>query len=238
MKPVYLKTLSLFLFLISTLSVGFAQNAPDKRLYNTRQATVPPVIDGLENDESWSSVEWGEDFIQTQPAENKPPSQKTAFKILYDDDNLYVLIRAYDTEPGKISRIITRRDNFSGDLVGIDIDSYFDHQTAFSFVAMASGAKMDQSITQNGNNNDDSWNPIWYLKTSIDAKGWIAEMKIPLSQLRFGNKTEQVWGIQVKRHIYRLEERSTWQFIPKGSPGMVHLFGELHGITNITKKGR
>jgi len=101
---------------------------------------------------------------------------------------------------------------------------------------MASGAKGDEAITQDGNNWDSSWNPIWYLKISIDDKGWCAEMKIPFSQLRFGKKAEHVWGIQLMRHIFRLEERSTWQFIPKGSPGLVHLFGELHGINGIQPK--
>jgi hypothetical protein len=101
---------------------------------------------------------------------------------------------------------------------------------------MASGAKGDEAITQDGNYWDDSWNPIWFLETSVDVKGWCAEMKIPFSQLRFGKKDEQVWGIQLMRHIYRLEERSRWQFIPKGSPGIVHLFGELHGIRNIQPK--
>jgi hypothetical protein len=118
-------------------------------------------------------------------------------------------------------------------MVEINIDSHFDKQTAFSFTAMASGAKGDEAITQNGNNWDSSWNPIWFLGTSIDDKGWCAEMKIPFSQLRFGNKDEQVWGIQFMRHIFRKEERSNWQFIPKGSPGVVHLFGELYGIKNI-----
>jgi len=61
-------------------------------------------------------------------------------------------------------------------------------------------------------------------------------MKIPFSQLRFGKKADHVWGIQLMRHIFRLEERSRWQYIPKGSPGMVHLFGELHGISNIKPK--
>jgi hypothetical protein len=112
------------------------------------------------NDGCWNTVDWGNDFIQTQPEENKPPSQKTAFKILYDDNNLYVFIRAYDTEPEKISRIMSRRDNFDGDMVEINIDSYYDKQTAFSFTATAAGVKGDEAITQNGNNWDPSWNPI------------------------------------------------------------------------------
>ena len=188
------------------------------------------------NDSCWNLVAWSGDFIQTQPYDNKPPSQQTSFKILYDDNNLYVFIRAHDTEPDKISRRISRRDNFDGDMVEINIDSYYDQQTAFSFTATASGSKGDEAVTQDGNNWDDSWNPVWYLKTSIDDKGWCAEMKIPYSQLRFGKKEEHIWGIQLMRHIFRIQERSTWQFIPKGSPGTVHLFGELHGITNIKPK--
>ncbi|HEY5498894.1 MAG TPA: DUF5916 domain-containing protein, partial [Bacteroidales bacterium] len=120
--------------------------------------------------------------------------------------------------------------------MSVEIDSYYDKQTGFSFTSMASGAKGDEAITQDGYNYDASWNPIWYLKTSIDDKGWCAELEIPLSQLRFGKKDEHIWGLQVRRYIYRLQERSLWQFIPKGSPGIVHLFGELQGINNIKPK--
>ncbi len=211
---------------------GISQTV-EKRSYKTGFTNSSPEIDGLMNDSCWNQVEWGNDFTQIQPKENIAPSQQTAFKILYDDNNLYVFIRAWDSEPDKISRRISRRDHFDGDIVSIKIDSYFDHQTAFSFAAMASGAKGDEIITDDGQNYDESWNPVWFLKTSIDDKGWCAEMKIPFSQLRFGKKEEHVWGIQLQRHIFRLEERSLWQYIPKGSPGEVHLFGELHGIKGI-----
>ena len=236
MKTNNLKGIILGLPMFLLFSGGYSQEAIEKKIYNTKAANSPPVIDGLDKDECWNTVEWSGGFIQMQPEENKPPSQQTAFKIVYDDNNLYVFIRAFDTDPDKISRIVTRRDHFMGDMVEINIDSYFDKQTAFSFSAMASGAKGDEAITQDGNNWDDSWNPVWFLATSIDDQGWCAEMKIPLNQLRFGKKDEQVWGLQVMRHIYRLEERSRWQFIPKGSPGTVHLFGELHGIRNIQPK--
>jgi len=223
------------LILICLVLTSFSQTV-EKKTYQTVFTKTAPEIDGLMNDSCWNMVDWSGDFIQFQPAENKPPSQQTSFKILYDDNNLYVFIRAYDTEPEKISRIISRRDNFDGDMVEINIDSYYDQQTAFSFTATAAGAKGDEAITQDGNNWDSSWNPVWYLKTSIDNKGWCAEMKIPFSQLRFGKKAEHIWGIQLMRHIFRLQERSNWQFIPKGSPGMVHLFGELHGIKGIQPK--
>jgi hypothetical protein len=235
MKIYSLKRIVISLILIIQVTNIYSQSA-EKKTYQTTFTAKAPEIDGLMNDECWNLVEWGGDFTQTQPYENKPPTQETSFKILYDDNNLYVFIHAFDKEPGKISRLMSRRDNFDGDMVEINIDSYFDKQTAFSFTATAAGVKGDEAITQNGNNWDDSWNPIWYLQTSIDDKGWCAEMKIPLSQLRFGNKEEHIWGLQVMRHLYRLEERSHWQYIPKGSPGIVHLFGELHGIKNIKPK--
>jgi len=235
MKFILLNRILVSLILINLFSNAYSQNV-EKRTYQTVFTPTAPEIDGLMNDSCWSKVGWSGDFIQTQPYDNKPPTQQTKFKILFDDNNLYVFIRAFDTEPEKISRRISRRDNFDGDMVSISIDSYDDQQTAFAFTAMASGAKGDEAVTQDGNNWDDSWNPVWYLKTSIDDKGWCAEMKIPFSQLRFGKKAEHVWGIQLMRHIFRLEERSNWQFIPKGSPGQVHLYGELHGISSIKPK--
>lgn len=224
--------LGCLLIILSTAS-SVSQVSPSKKVYNTSRAVAAPVIDGVDDDEGWKTVEWGDDFIQIEPQENMPPSQKTAFKILYDDNNLYVFIRAFDDEPDKISRIISRRDNFSGDRVTLLVDSYFDKQTAFAFTAMASGSKGDETVTMDGNYWDSGWNPVWYLATSTDEKGWSAEMRIPLSQLRFGKKEIQTWGLQISRNIYRLEERSTWQFIPKGSPGTIHLYGELTGIKDI-----
>ncbi len=226
-----------FICLIAVACIpGLQSQEVEKRNYQTAFTDTEPDIDGYINDPCWNMVEWSGDFIQMQPYENIPPSQQTAFKVLYDDNNLYVFIRAYDTEPDNISRRLSRRDYFDGDMVEINIDSYYDKQTAFSFTAMASGAKGDEAVTRDGNNWDSSWNPVWYLKTSIDDEGWCAEMKIPFNQLRFGKKNEHIWGIQLMRHIFRLNERSNWQYIPKGSPGTVHLFGELHGINNIKPK--
>ena len=209
----------------------------EKKIYITKAVNPgPPVIDGKLDDPVWQQVEWGGDFIQRIPNEGKEPSQQTAFKILYDHNNLYIAIRAYDTEPDKIARHMCRRDYFDGDWVEVNIDSYHDLRTAFSFTVNAAGVKGDEAITKNGDNWDSSWDPIWFVKTSCDPEGWIAEIRIPYSQLRFAEKEEHIWGLQVQRRLFRKEEHSIWQFIPRNAPGWVHLFGELRGIHGIKPK--
>ncbi|NKI30666.1 DUF5916 domain-containing protein [Croceivirga thetidis] len=206
-----------------------------KKIYvtNTIGDNDYPVIDGILDDPAWNLVEWGGDYIENQPDENTPPSYQTKFKILYDEKNLYIGVRCYDAEPDKIVRRLSRRDGFDGDWVEFNIDSYHDKRTAFSFTVTAAGVKGDEFISENGNNWDGSWNPIWYTKSHVDEEGWTAELRIPLSQLKFGDAEEQVWGLQSTRRFFREEERSLWQRKPVDQPGWVSEFGELHGLKNI-----
>ena len=206
-----------------------------KRTYYTKRITgQTPHIDGLIDKDIWDIVEWSGDFTQRMPNDGINPSQETAFKVLYDDNYLYILIRAFDTEPDKIVKRMSRRDGFDGDWVEVNIDSYFDKRTAFSFTASVSGVKSDEAITNDGDQWDRTWDPIWYLKTSIDNEGWIAEIKIPFTQLRFSNNKEnQVWGFQINRRFFRNEERSHWSYFPQSESGWVRHFGELRGIKNI-----
>lgn len=227
-------SISLFFILFCQLySFNFGLSK-EKRIYTALRVNPhSPTIDGILNDPAWKTANWGSDFIQREPYEGHNPSQKTAFKILYDDKNLYVAIRAYDNEPEKIVRRMSRRDNTDGDWVAVNIDSYHDLRTAFSFAVNAEGVKSDTAITEDGDHHDPSWDPIWYVKTSVDEKGWVAEMQIPFSQLRFADRDQQVWGLQFTRQLFRKEEHSNWQFIPRDAPGWVYNFGELHGISNI-----
>jgi Domain of unknown function (DUF5916) len=116
--------------------------------------------------------------------------------------------------------------------VEINIDSYHDLRSAFSFTISVSGVRGDEFISNNGN-YDESWNPIWFAKTSINKEGWAAEVKIPFSQLRFGKNSDKIWGIQVTRRLFRKEERSTWQYIPQNAGVWVSGFGELHGLDGV-----
>ncbi|BDW92837.1 hypothetical protein MACH07_16690 [Flagellimonas marinaquae] len=222
------------LFLNSSLAQDSTQVIAKKR-YVTQSLGeyAAPDINGILEDDAWDLVEWGGDYIEFQPDENTPPSHQTKFKILYDSKNLYIGVRCYDSEPDKIVKRLSRRDGFDGDWVEFNIDSYFDKRTAFSFTITAAGVKGDEFISNNGNNWDPSWNPIWYAKAHVDDEGWTAELRIPLSQLKFGKAEEQVWGFQSTRRFFRDEERSLWQRKPIDQPGWVSEFGELHGLKNI-----
>jgi len=217
------------------LSRSAAQDSGiEKRTYETRRVDgAPPVLDGRLDDPAWDSVPWAGEFLEHDPARGEAAAQPTAFKILYDDDALYVAFRAYDSDPSQISRLTTRRDWFPGDWVEINIDSVFDQRTAYSFTASVSGVRGDEFISQDGNHWDGDWDPIWSFETAIDGEGWTAEIRIPLSQLRFADREEHVWGIQATRRVFREEERSTWQPVPQDTQGWVSRFGELHGIRGI-----
>lgn len=206
-----------------------------KRVYTTNSVEnkKSPVIDGYLTDAAWNNVEWQGDFVEWRPDENTSPTQPTKFKIVYDDKFLYVAFKCYDSDLDKIEKRLSRRDGFQGDWVEINIDSYNDKRTAFSFTFTVAGVKGDEFISENGSSWDSSWNPIWYGSSKLDDEGWTAELKIPFSQLKFGDAKEQVWGLQVKRRIFRAEERSIWQRIPLESSGYVSEFGELRGLLNI-----
>jgi hypothetical protein len=225
------------LLLLVPCSNTSATGIDAKRFYESRNANrQEPLIDGVLNDQLWLSGVWQGNFTQREPLAGAPPHQKTEFQIAYDNNYLYVAIKAYDTSPDSISVRVTRRDEIEGDRVGLAIDSYFDKKTAFGFWVSAAGVKNDFIITDDGESEDSNWDPIWWAKTSRSEDAWCAEMKIPLNQLRFANEDNLTWGLQVGRYLFRKQESSYWQYIPKDAPGWVHKFGEMNGIRGLSPK--
>ncbi len=232
-----MKKLTILLNLMLLFVFGSAQqnNNVPKRTYTTTSIgdTTPPRIDGLLDDEAWQLTEWSGDYVEWSPNENTTPSQQTALKMLYNGKNIYVAFRCFDSAPDSIVNRLSRRDGFDGDWVEINISSLGDQRTAQSFTISVSGVKGEEYITNNGSNWDPTWNPIWYAKTNIDDEGWTAEIRIPLTQLRFGNQEIQNWTIQSTRRYFRKEERSVWQRSPQGAAGWVSSFGNLEGVKGV-----
>lgn len=223
----------ILLALLTLLMIHSMAQGENKKRYFANKITSTITIDGNLEEEAWRSGTWEGNFIQLEPFENGVPSQKTEFRLLFDDVNIYVGIKAYDTAPDSIVQRLSRRDRTDGDYVGVFFDSYHDLRTAFSFFVTASGVKFDKTTTNNGDVEDATWDPIWYVKTGKYAWGWAAEMRIPLTQLRFKKNSAEVWGFEVLRQIFRKNETDLWQPIPRNSPGFVHLFGELAGLVDI-----
>ena len=220
----------IILLILCTSAFG---QTPEKKRFKAERITEAPVIDGKLDEPVWKTGEWQDDFTQNRPYDGQPATQKTEFTILFDDDNLYVGIINYDTDPDSIVNRLTRRDNADGDLSGVILDSFHDLRTAFLFGVASSGVKYDMIFTEDGQNEDESWDPNWWVKTSVNEQGWIAEMKIPFSQLRFDKASGEVWGLEVARIIYRTNEQVFWQPIARDAAGLVHHFGELTGLDGI-----
>lgn len=222
------------LLLVVPFTLPAQENKYPKKVHHAARLTDgPPHIDGRLDEPMWLNANRGSDFIQHEPSEGKAPSQKTEFAIVFDENDLYVGIWAYDTHPDSISRRLTRRDQVDGDIVGVEIDSYHDHRTSFGFWVSASGVKMDRIATDDGRTEDDTWDPIWYVQSAITQEGWTAEMRIPLSQLRFSEDNDSGWGFNVLRSVFRVEETSLWQPVPRNASGMVSYYGDLIGVSGI-----
>ncbi len=228
MKKIFLA----FITLILLIPVISGQPIVKKK-YQATKINTPPVINGILDESAWEVGEWVDDFTQHEPYNGAKPSQRTEFKILFDEDNIYAAFKAFDTSPDSIVNRLTRRDNPDGDLVGVIFDSFHDLRTGFLFGISSSGVKYDQMFINDGEKEDSSWDPNWWVKTTINEDGWVAEMKIPFSQVRFEKNSGDTWGLEVARVLYRKNETTFWQHIPKDSPGLVHLFGELSGLEQI-----
>jgi hypothetical protein len=225
----------LILFVI-TIFTAKAQEI-EKKNYSAKKVDDLNInVDGLFIEPEWLATPWENQFVQHEPYEGKKPYQKTEYAILYDENNIYVAIKSYDTSPDSISLRLTRRDIYDGDMVGIIFDTYHDLRTGFSFIVSAAGVKSDFLISNDGGNEDPTWDPIWWVKTLKTTEGWNAEMRIPLSQLRFAEGEEQLWGMQVLRYVFRKDELSTWQPMKRDKAGYISQFGTLNGIKNIEPK--
>jgi hypothetical protein len=239
-------------FLISTVAFPQNKDIPDKiskdtllktnatkqPVYTTsRLVTEKPLIDGKLDDECWKRGKWAGDYTQFVPNEGAKPTYPTEFNIQYDDKNLYIAFRAFDGEPDKILRLAGVRDEFAGDMMGITFDSYRDYRTGFEFSLTAWGQKMDL-ILFNPINWDFNWNAVWKGEVGTEDSSWVAEMELPLSQLRYSNKDEQVWGLHTWRWISRLQEESNFEKQTLTGPGIIHNFGELRGIKGLKKSRR
>ena len=197
------------------------------------RAAQPPVIDGRDTDPVWSQAAAITEFKEWQPTEGAEPRHATEARVAYDAANLYVFVRAFDTHPDSIVRLLARRDNAPpSDRIGIILDSYHDRRTGFEFMVNASGVKFDAAIYNDGD-EDEAWDGVWDVAVRIDSLGWTAEFRIPLSQLRYGTQRQHTFGLAILRDIYRYNQRTAWPQIRPSGAGLTSQLGEVTGLDDF-----
>jgi len=192
------------------------------------------------DDVAWQAATPISEFVQKNPTEGQPASERTEVRFLYTDHDLIVGIRAFDHDRGGIVGPLLRRDptDVRTDYVGIKLDTYHDRRTAYEFDVNPAGSRKDQFIFDDGARTDDTWNPVYDWAAATDPEGWSAELRIPFSQLRFSRADAMVFGLRVVRYISRRSEESNWPFVARDQAGEVSRYGELAGLDGVPSPRR
>lgn len=188
-----------------------------------------PVIDGMPDERVWLQAAPVTDFVQAEPVEGNPPSEKTEVRLLYDDTSIYVGVICFDSDPSQIVTTDSRRDSSLADMDSIQIifDTYHDRQNGFIFGTNALGMEYDAQVRNEGETQSSgppslgrtssgsggglnvNWDGAWQVKAKVTDAGWSAEFRIPLRTLRYG-PPPQTWGVNFSRNIRRKREQVYW----------------------------
>lgn len=198
-----------------------------------------PVIDGRLDETVWQSAPALRDLRQREPNEGAAVSESTEVRFLFNDRELFVGFRGYDSDPSRIvGRLVRRDQRIMSDYFNLFIDSYHDGRTAFEFAVNPSGARRDVFIFNDGGGRDESWDPVYDWATRVDSLGWTVELRIPFTQLRFQPRDSVVFGLRVRRAILRHREESSWPFFPRDMSGEVSYYGRLIGLVGLPRPRR
>ncbi len=203
----------------------------------TRVARAP-VIDGSLADEAWGQAVPLTDFVQREPYDGQPASERTEVRLVFDDDALYVGVWAFDSQIDGITYGERIRDYevSQSDAVVFVLDTYNDDQNGFVSGTTPTGIEYDGQVANEGRGGgrfqgggfntrqrfqsgsgggfNKNWDGSWSVATTMDGEGWYAEFRIPFNTLRYGTETG-TWGFNIARRIRRLNEESFWMAVPR-----------------------
>ena len=220
------------------------RDASGKRSITAVRTETPLKVDGLLNDPAWQNALFQGQFTQREPDEGAPASEKTELGFLYNDNNLYIGIKCYDSEPGKIIAREMRRDAVvdDDDYFEFVLDTYHDHRSAYYFITNPHGVKREAKMANEGRDYNPAWDGVWSCKAKITEEGWFVEIAIPWKTLRFDEEGSSAWGFNCARMIRRKNEHVYWQHIPREFGRQAGIFrlsqaGSLHGIADAQMGG-
>jgi hypothetical protein len=224
-----MKLFSIFISLFLGLSTHIL-NPP--KIVSAYRTPNPIVLDGELNEPSWDKASSANDFTQLKPTPGEKASQTTEVKIIYDDHAIYIGAKLSDSDPDKILMQMSERDDLGNtDFFGVVFDTYQGGVNGVGFLVTPSEVQFDMKLDTR--NEDEGWDAVWFAKTKITEDGWIAEMRIPYSALRFPKKDVQEWGVNFTRMIKRNNEQVFWNEVDPNIQGFINQSGKLTGLKNI-----
>ncbi|MBI5916338.1 MAG: carbohydrate binding family 9 domain-containing protein [Bacteroidetes bacterium] len=236
----------LYTTLFSTLlaSICLAQPSDiDKKQTNAVRISQSIKIDGSLDEAAWLLAPPTSGFVQNTPDPGKAPSQASEVRVLYDNTAVYIGARLLDSHPDSILLEMTERDNIGNtDWFAVVIDAYRDGNNGVGFGVTASGIQYDTKFSAAAgrgsfggvlNSGESSWDAVWDSEVKFTPEGWVVEMKIPYSAIRFPNAGEQVWNVNFAREIRRRREVSYWNEVDPNISGYLNQSGEMGGISDI-----
>ena len=224
-----------------TLGGDSQSQTPSERFHVEPTRTArPPRLDGVLEDAEWVNAAVIDKFVQQEPSEGEPATERTVVRLMYDEHALYVAVQAFDsvasgviaTEMRRDSRQLLDEDNFQ-----LILDTFNDKRSGYMFVTSPLGAKLEQQIAEEGEggyrrvsstnaNVNLDWDGVWDVSAQRTNQGWVAEMAIPMVTMRFPDADRQIWGVNFMRNIRRKNEQVFWAPIEKG-----------YGLTRVSQAG-
>jgi len=201
-------------FIVVALASG--ARADDRRVVTAVRAPAAIVVDGVLDEEIWTTTQAAADFVQAEPHEGSPATEPTEVRVAFDAEAIYFGVRCRDAGGGPIVNDI-RKDFVPGDQDSIEIllDTFADRRNGFVFVTNAAGAKSDTQMANEGRDVNTNWDAVWSVATRTTADGWTAEIRIPFKTLRFERGEGHIWGVNFSRRIRRKNEIDYWSPVPR-----------------------
>jgi len=221
-------------------NASYAGKEPERSLQAIK-IFQSPKIDGILNEAIWQNAPVAENFMVNSPNYGEASAHKTKVYIVYDNSAIYIGAYIYDN-PKLVRTQLTARDGEGRqdvDYFSVFFDTYNDDQNGFQFLVTSRNVQSDGRLSPNrtsqfGPPSDYTWDAVWESKVTMQADGWVVEMKIPYYSLRFAKKDKQDWGLNFQRYIRRTNESSYWNNIDPNENGFVNQFGKLSGLENLT----